>query len=293
MIDVKSYSLKNNVVYDSIFLQYIGGNMDISDLLQASLDWYEKEKTQAPIKINKYKKYVEDAEKELNEAISSNASAYIIKEYQKNLLEDEHNLKSYQELTSLLRMPDADDITYRLRQRDEFPKKIASNFSHDEMLCFHGTTIFGAKNIILSNSISSGANRFGRTTSYDPPGKISATNIDTIETSVGLYMRLNDNYCYPSGCLFVITAKNKEEYANLSSGWMIDNVDFKENPERLVAIITTPENIEKVSQWAKEGGIDTSKVMDFDSFIEKHQQQKDNVQMPMVQKLINAKRQKE
>ena len=76
--------------------------------------------------------------------------------------------------------------------------KIASNFSHDEMLCFHGTTIFGAKNIILSNSISSGANRFGRTTSYDPPGKISATNIDTIETSVGLYMRLNDNYCYPS-----------------------------------------------------------------------------------------------
>ena len=75
---------------------------------------------------------------------------------------------------------------------------------------------------------------------------ISATNMDTIETYVGLYMMLTDNYCYPSGCLFVIVAKNKDEYDNLSSGWMIDNVDFKENPKRLVAIITTPENIEKV-----------------------------------------------
>lgn len=142
------------------------------------------------------------------------------------------------------------------------------------MLCFHGTTIFGAKNILLSNTISSGADRLGRSTSFDGPGEISVTNKDTVETSVGIYMRLNDNYCYPAGCLFVIKAKDKDEYDKMPSKWTIKNVDFRKNPERLVSVITTPENLETVRTWAKDGNIDINKIIDFDTFTKAHQHQK-------------------
>ncbi|MBQ7285122.1 MAG: hypothetical protein IJW72_02590, partial [Alphaproteobacteria bacterium] len=142
-------------------------------------------------------------------------------------------------------------------------------------------------------SISSGADRFGRATSFDPPGKISATNKDTAETSIRQYMRLTDNFCYPAGCLFVVTAKNKEEYDNLPSGWMIDNIDFKENSDRLIAVITTPENIARVRNWAKEGGIKTSKIMDFDDFISQYQQQNKQKSTPALSQIVQTRKQKE
>lgn len=267
--------------------------MDINDLLLNSSKWYEKEKTRAPIQINKYKKQVEDTEKELNEAIANNETAFIIKEYQRILSEDIHTLQQYEELNTLLRKPNEDDIAYRVHHSQQFPQKIIDNLSHDDMLCFHGTTILGAKNILLSSSISSGADRFGRATSFDPPGKISVTNKDTAETSIRQYMRLTDNFCYPAGCLFVVTAKNKEEYDNLPSGWMIDNVDFKENPDRLVAVITTPENIARVRNWAKEGGIKTSKIMDFDDFINQYQQQNKQKSPFALSQIVQTRKQKE
>ena len=91
-------------------------------------------------------------------------------------------------------------------------------------------------------------------------------------------MHLVDDFYYPAGCIFVVTAKDQEEYKNLPSGWMICNVDFRKNPERLVAIISTPENMERLTQWANEGEIDSSKVMDFDKFIRIQNNEKINTQ---------------
>ena len=129
--------------------------------------------------------------------------------------------------------------------------------------------------------------------SFDGPGEISVTNKDTVETSVGIYMRLNDNYCYPAGCLFVIKAKDKDEYDKMPVKWTIKNVDFREDPERLVAVVTTPENIERVSGWAKDGGINTDKIMDFDTFIKIHQKQKTKNKeiTTTIQQTVSNKRQ--
>ena len=268
-------------------------NMDISDLYQSSLNWYEKEKIRAPIKVNKYKHQVENAKNELNEAISNNAPNYIINEYKKNLKENEYSLEAYKTELSLLRKPNEQDIEYRLHQREQFPKKLADILSHDDILCFHGTTIFGTKNILLSNTISSGADRFGRSTSFDGPGEISVTNKDTVETSIGIYMRLNDNYCYPAGCLFVLKAKDKVEYDKMPSKWTIKNVDLNKNPERLVAVITTPENIETVRDWAKDGGININKIVDFDTFIKNYQKQNNKETSPVIQHITEIKKQKD
>lgn len=194
----------------------------------------------------------------------------MIRGYQDILKEDEYELKTFEEKSSFLREPTKEDFTYRWQQCTEFSQKVARFADESEMLCFHGTDIFGARHILESGQISSGADRLGRATSYDPPGRISVTNKDTVYTSVDHYMNLTGNFLYPAGCLFVVKPKDKAEYDQLSStGWMIDNVNFKDNPDRLVAIITTPENIERINDWAQKSNIDTAKIMNFEGFIKR------------------------
>lgn len=71
---------------------------------------------------------------------------------------------------------------------------------------------------------------------------------------------------------------------------MIKNVNFKENPDRLNAIITTPENIQKVTQWAQKSGIDTKKIVDFDGFIDKHnkQNEQNNILRLPIERMLGA-----
>lgn len=262
--------------------------MDIDEEAQKLKNSYHREKQRIPVDIEKYKKGINEAEKELQAAIAA-GDKRLIYAYKDLLKQSKYDLASYEGYTSFLREPTKEDIQYRNRQRYEFPKK-AENLSEDMMLCFHGTNINGAKHILLSGEISSGADRTGRATSFDPPGRISVTNKDTVETSVGTYMNIDGNFCYPAGCLFVVLPENKEEYEKLSStGWMIKNVNFKDTSERLAAIITTPENLEKVKEWAEGSRIDVSKIMDFDAFVDKYSGQKVREIPFAVQKRLTEK----
>lgn len=263
--------------------------MDISDeLLQKYMAAYQKELERVPVNLARYQKEVDDAEKELRAAIAS-GDKHLVCGYQDVLKQSKYDLISYRERSSFLREPTRDDIQYRNRQRSEFPEKI-KNLDEGKMLCFHGTDINGAKHILLSGKISSGADRTGRSTSFDPPGKISVTNKDTVDTSVSTYMNIDANYCYPAGCLFVVTPADRGEYEALSGiGWMIRNVDFKTQPDRLVSVVTTPENLDKVRDWARQGGIDTSKIMDFDAFVHKYHAQNDKGLSLAVRKSVVAK----
>ena len=265
--------------------------MDINKDMQEYIDYYNHEKRRIPVNIAKYKKEVDVAEKELQTAIAA-GDKRLIYGYSDILKQNKRDLSYYEEMSSFLREPNEDDIRYREHQEDNFPKKIKQMLSDDMAFCFHGTGIVGAKNILLSGEISSGADRTGHATSFDPPGRISVTNKDTVDTSVGIYMGMNGSgYCYPAGCLFVLLPQSKAEYDALSgSGWMIKNVNFKENSDRLVAVVTTPENIERVQGWAKKGGVDVSKVMDFDAFVLKYSSQNDKGLSLVVKKNVAAKR---
>lgn len=261
---------------------------DIDDLLQRYVNAYQVEQKRIPVELAKYRKEINEEEKELQAAIAA-GDRRLIYGYQDMLKHSKYDFISYQEKVSFLREPIKEDIQYRYRQRREFPQKIAT-LSEDMMLCFHGTDLKGAKHILSSGAISSGADRTGRATSFDPPGLISVTNKDTVDTSVSTYMNIDGNYCYPAGCLFVVTPADKVEYAALSSsGWMIKNVDFKTQPDRLVSVVTTPENIDKVKNWAHLGGVDVSKVMDFDNFVRKYSLQNDKGLSLAVQKSITTK----
>lgn len=69
----------------------------------------------------------------------------------------------------------------------------------------------------------------------------------------------------PAGCIFVVLPKDDNDRESGES-LLMGNVNFKEEPSRLYAIITTPENINMVSKWCKENNVDSGKVYDYDSF---------------------------
>lgn len=173
-----------------------------------------------------------------------------------------------------LRPSSEKDMEYRLRQYDEFSKKMKDLLPEDLLLRFHGCPIYTARNIIASGEISSSVDRLGVETSYDTEGQISVTTKDTLDTTIQGYTDLSEKFL-PAGCVFVLLPKDEKD-AKLGASMLMENINFKKEPNRLYGIITTPENIEKVSQWAKVSGIDLNKIHDFDEFAKSFEKQKDD-----------------
>ncbi len=192
----------------------------------------------------------------------------------KTIQSREYALEQIDNKLEFLRPSSQEDIDYRLKQYDEFSKQVKAEIPDDLHLCFHGCSIYAAKHIIEDGEISSSVDRIGAETSYDVSDQVSVTTKNTIETTVQGYTGLIGNYNLPAGCIFVILPKDENEIKTSKTSMLIGNISFKENPERLYSIITTPENIERVSEWAEKNNIDLSKIHDFEGFIKEIKKQK-------------------
>ena len=170
-----------------------------------------------------------------------------------------------------LRPADDKDIDYRTRQLCDFCKKVKETLPADSRLCFHGTRIQNVENIIKSGGLSSSVDRLGYETSYDVEDQVSVTTRNTIETTIG--GRLGGGYAglaefeFPAGCVFVLLPKDENEVRSSQSSMLIGNVDFKSEPKRLVAIVTSPESKPMVEKWCRENSVE-SNILDYDGFIE-------------------------
>lgn len=193
---------------------------------------------------------------------------------QKTIQSRKYALEQLTNQLEFLRPSSQEDIDYRLRQYEEFSKIIKKEVPDDLHLCFHGCPIYAARHIIEDGEISSSVDRIGSETSYDVSDQVSVTTKKTIETTVQGYTGLTGNYNLPAGCIFAILPKDEREIQTSETSMLIGNVSFKENPERLYAIITTPENIEIVTEWAEKVNIDLSKIHDFEGFIQEIGKQK-------------------
>jgi hypothetical protein len=109
-----------------------------------------------------------------------------------------------------------------------------------------------------------------------PPG-LDVTTADCLETTINGFVGLGHSgfsRFLPAGCLFVIRPQNDEEreYAIEKTGKTtelhLEAVNFKTEPDRLVAIVSTTENQKRISELAQKYGLDPSKVYTFDGFIE-------------------------
>lgn len=122
-------------------------------------------------------------------------------------------------------------------------------------LRFHATTLVATKDILKSGGLISSVDRmdgFMETTNMS--NEISVSEIQNIQYSLRYWMDMGisgDNGCRPCGCMFVVQPRTQEE-ADMISNRQMHNVYFKRNPEQLVAIVTTSENVERVQNWVQE-----------------------------------------
>ena len=154
---------------------------------------------------------------------------------------------------------------------NEFTEKLQSVISKNLDLRFHGTPIYFAEQIIKTKTITSTADRYnGYRNSTDRYGEFSASSIQTLGETIKLFSDIQAYYrSLPCGCIFALFPKGPEdnEFPNL-----MKTVDLSQNPDQLYGIFTTPENIDRVSTWMQEAGLDASKVYTFESFLEQVQE---------------------
>jgi len=162
-----------------------------------------------------------------------------------------------------------EDVKYRKIVQVTFEKQLKEIVGEDCNLCFHGTPIWNAKEIIDSGKITAMIDRVGDGEYILPmPGQISVSTINNLWFTIKYHADLF-NYNYPAGCIFVIKPKNKNEIKSSKENNAISNIYFDKEPERLVAIITTPENIELVKSWISKSNLKISPdiVVDYNGFI--------------------------
>lgn len=159
-----------------------------------------------------------------------------------------------------------EDIAYRIRQNKDFAYKVAQLVPDNIPLRFHGCPIFAAEKIISSGEITSQEDRLGVNVICDDAVQISVTTKDNLYVTTQGFANLTPNFNLPAGCIFVVTPKDlmDEESGRFMQ---MDNVRFKNVPDRLVAVITTPENLSSIQTWLNNSGFSSAKAIDYDGFV--------------------------
>ena len=173
-----------------------------------------------------------------------------------------------------LRPANSDDITYRERILKDFAFWGTENIPDDFQLIFHATTLANTERILNSGKVISGKDRWTIHTSSDDSGEISISTKDSLFISLAGHMDLTaQEGCLPAGCLFVFHT-NKSEYKLAKKDQRVHNIYFRQKPEQLYAIVTSPENLKRVKWWMQKNNFLAEKVCDFESFKKKIEEDK-------------------
>ena len=162
-----------------------------------------------------------------------------------------------------------EDIEYRDHNTGtKFIEALKEAKSPELNLVFHGTPIYFAKEIIRTGKISSSADRYdGYIKSTDTSGEISVSDMDSLSRTLNFFSGMvSYMHCLPAGCVLAMFPKDDNDFNKKQS--TMSNVDFRQNPEQLYGIFTTPENIPNIQRWLNEVGLNPNLVYDFEGFIE-------------------------
>lgn len=215
--------------------------------------------------LNRFIGYYEDSQKKLN-ALNKDSN-----EYKKEL---ENSQRWYYEiiicskLVEFYRPNNKNDQLERNEIYGGFSNNVLNLLGQDSDLRFHGTPIYFAKDIIKTKSISGSADRYdGYIRSTDSKGTFSASDVTSLSRTITFFTDLgSDRRCLPCGVLFVLNEKENDK--ELREAALMNNIDFNLNPEQLVSIISTEENIGLLTKWCIESNIDPSCIHTFSSYIE-------------------------
>lgn len=178
-----------------------------------------------------------------------------------------YSLYEVERMLPFIRENQAADIDYRDQIVRTFARQVKNLLPEDSVLRFHGTPVYFAEEILKSGKISSSADRFdGYIKSTDMAGEISVADVNGLGRTVNYFV---DAYaylrCMPCGCLFVLDGEGQTSEQNARS--VMDLVDFNKDPERLVAVISSPENMEKIKDWLEDAGLSPELACTFENFV--------------------------
>ena len=245
---------------------------------------YEKQLEDCKIKYENYlletekelereKKLLEEAKKRNDIGEINNSKNYI------KAKEDEQ--QSLRKIIQELRLPYFTDIEERKEIANSFSIKVDEAIPDNDPIFFHGNGNIGiVEDIIREGALLTQKDR-GYIISFSSY-MICVTPKNNIQESLRI-AGSGTEYSKPYGALFVISPPEEEFKAfestiKSSSGLCcIQSTNFREDPDKLVAIITTNENIDRLKKVAKENGIDENKITDHDSFIEMYKQKNTSV----------------
>lgn len=148
-----------------------------------------------------------------------------------------------------------EDIKYRKKVRMVIDMEFQEALGSDCKFLFHGTPIWNAESIIATGEIRS----------FDESGEIYVSTISNVWFTTKHHADLL-NYDFPAGCIFVIEPQTQSEFEHAKQYNQIQPVDFNKTPDRLRAVITTPENISRVNGWLKSSPAKIANVPVVDYF---------------------------
>jgi len=220
--------------------------------------------------IERFKGYITDAKIKLEETkLRFPETSKECKDAKDQVERWKHSLKATELALKFMRPNIPEDIEYRnTHGGEDFVRKLQEIASPNLDLRFHGTPIYFAEQIIKSGEISSTADRYdGYIKSTDMKGEISASTIKSVNRTIDFFSDMASYmHSLPAGCIFAILPKDQAD-ANYGPD-LLHSVNLKENPEQLFGLITTPENIEQVTNWMKESGFQDKGVYTFEGFLE-------------------------
>jgi hypothetical protein len=149
------------------------------------------------------------------------------------------------------------DTAYRARQVAEFQNRLLQSHTTRPLL-FHGTKLEHAQSIIATGEI--------RPNPLHHDTDIYVTPRENVGFSTQKYARMNPERYFAAGALFALISHDAAEYEHAKTSFQMNRVNFRENPEQLFAVISTPNNVEKIEKWAQNGGI-KAHICDYDEFI--------------------------
>ena len=220
--------------------------------------------------IERFKGYIEKYSSDLDKYIKEGRTHddLLLQSAKRDLDRFTYSLYEAEKSLDFIRENTDYDIEYRRNVEKNFASKLKDVMPDNLDLRFHGTPIYFAKEILDSKTISSSADRFdGYIHSTDNKGEFSVSDINSLSRTVNWFLDIESHQRgLPCGALFVLTSDGQTEQQHKES--LMDTVDFNKEPERLYAVVSTPENMNDLKTWVQEAGLSSDLVFTFDGFIQ-------------------------
>ena len=225
--------------------------------------------------INKIKKYEDEIEKAKEKGDERKEETFT-----KLLKDTKEILRKHKAMVEFIRPDTEEDKIERKYATERFAKEISNIIPDNVPFVFHGTAITNVEAIIKSGGLLSPLQRgvhIGETLN-----SIDVSQKNNIQTTCN-FANISTAFM-PYGAIFVFMPLKSEYEKVLSTGQStevrggVEGVNFKENPERLIGIITTSENKKIIEKFCQEAGWYFDNVYTHMEFINKCQELNSNLE---------------